>query len=106
MAILSADGKYVTVQKGDTLWDIAAKHLGSGSKYTTLAAINDLSNPDLIYVGQKIYLSKQSSSTTKSNDSQRATIKQFGLQSDTDNELFATWSWSKTGDTENYQILW
>ena len=112
MATLSADGKYVTVVKGDTLWAIAAKYLGSGSKYTQLAAINNISNPNLIYVGQKVYLSSQSSggggsSTTPTTPAATAvTINQFGELSDVDNTLFVTWTWSRTGDTQNYEVQW
>lgn len=107
MATLSSDGKYVTVEKGDTLWNIAEKHLGSGVKYKQLAAINGIPNPDRIYVGQKIYLTSDGSSTTdkKSNNSNRPTVTQFGLISNVDNTLFATWSWSKD-NTESYKVLW
>ena len=60
MAKLASNGKYVTVEAGDCLSQIALDHLGSASKYKELAAINDIPNPDLIYIGQKIYLSEVS----------------------------------------------
>lgn len=44
---------YYIVQSGDTLSGIAAKY---GTTYTELAEINGISNPNLIYVGQKILL--------------------------------------------------
>lgn len=95
-----------TVKKGDTLWGIAKTYLGDGSKYTQLAAINNISNPNRIYVGQVIKLtSSGGSSSSTSANSNAATINQFGLQSDTDNTLFATWSWSK-GNTASYAVLW
>lgn len=40
-----------TVKKGDTLWAIADKLLGVGSKYTEIKALNGL-NGDTIYPGQ------------------------------------------------------
>ena len=43
-----------TVQKGDTLWAIAAKYLGSGTKYPQIASENNIKNPNLIYPGQKL----------------------------------------------------
>ena len=44
-----------TVKKGDTLWSIAKKAYGDGSKYTKIASANsDIKNPNLIYVGQVI----------------------------------------------------
>lgn len=45
-----------SVVAGDTLWAIAKKHLGDGSKYTELAKLNNISNPNLIRVGQVIRL--------------------------------------------------
>lgn len=39
------------VQKGDTLYSIALKF---GVKWQELAAYNDITNPDLIYVGQEL----------------------------------------------------
>lgn len=48
--------KIVTVKSGDTLWAIAKRELGDGSKYTELAKLNNLSNPNLIHPGQVIKL--------------------------------------------------
>ncbi|MGE7115094.1 LysM peptidoglycan-binding domain-containing protein, partial [Lysinibacillus sp. NPDC047702] len=45
-----------TVVSGDTLWAIAKKYLGDGSKYTELAKLNKISNPNVIKVGQVIKL--------------------------------------------------
>ena len=43
-----------TVAKGDTLWKIAQKHYGNGSRYTAIFEANKpmLSDPDKIYPGQ------------------------------------------------------
>lgn len=41
-----------TVKKGDTLWAIAKKYYGDGSKYMTIANASGVSNPDLINIGQ------------------------------------------------------
>ena len=107
MAILSSDGKYVTVQRGDTLTEIAVKYAGGYSKYKQLAAINNISNPNRIYIGQKIYLasSGSGSSTSSKTSSNKPTINQFGEQSNAEGVLFATWSWSKS-NTESYKVLW
>ena len=107
MATLSSDGKYVTVQKGDTLWGIAKTHLGDGNKYKQLATINNISNPNLIYVGQKVYLTKNGApSTSKTTPSNKVKITAFGLQSNADGKLFATWEWGKQNQTEKYKVLW
>lgn len=112
MARLSSDGKYVIVEKGDTLSAIAKKY-GNGKTYQQLAAINNISNPNKIAINQKIYLSKTtgnssggSSTTTKKPASSKvAKINNFGLQSDSDNTLFATWKWDKS-NTEEYSYQW
>ena len=44
------------VKRGDTLWAIAKKYLGNGQKYRVLATLNNIKNPNLIYVGQTIRL--------------------------------------------------
>ena len=49
--------KTYTVQKGDTLWNIAKKQLGYGSKYKDLAKINNIANPNLLSVGMVLKLS-------------------------------------------------
>ena len=48
--------EYYVIQKGDTLWAIASKFLGSGNKYTQIFEDNRevIKDPDLIYPGQKI----------------------------------------------------
>ena len=109
MAKLSADGKYVTVVKGDTLWGIAKTHLGSGIKYKQLASINNISNPNLIYVGQKVYLTSEggSSSGSSSTNSNKPEITAFGELSTKDDTLFATWTWSKSKNhTAKYKVSW
>lgn len=36
------------VKSGDTLWDIAKKYYGDGSKYTVIATENNISNPNML----------------------------------------------------------
>lgn len=110
MAKLSADKKSVTVEWGDTLSQIAVDYAGGYSKYKQLAAINNISNPDLIYVGQVIKLTNEagsgSGSASTSTNSNKAIIDHFGLQSNTDNTLFAMWTWNKDSETESYKVSW
>ena len=42
-----------TVVKGDTLWDIAAKYLGNGTRYPEIKTLNDLKS-NTIYSGWKL----------------------------------------------------
>lgn len=106
MAKLSADKKSVIVEKGDSLTQIAVDYAGGYSKYKQLAAINNITNPDRVCIGQTIKLTKEATShDTKSSNSNKPTIIQFGLISNVDNTLFATWSWSKS-NTESYKVVW
>ena len=45
-----------TVKQGDCLWDIARINLGNGSRYTEIAELNGISNPNIISVGQTLLL--------------------------------------------------
>jgi LysM repeat protein len=47
-----------TVKSGDTLWNIAKKYYGDGSKYTKIYEANKdkIKNPNLIYVGQVLVI--------------------------------------------------
>lgn len=51
---------WYTVKKGDTLAKIAAKYLGSASKWPVIAkdSHNKLRNPNRLSVGQKLYIPK------------------------------------------------
>lgn len=48
--------KSYTVKKGDTLWAIAKRFYGDGSKYKIIAEKNDIKNPNLIYPEQVLKL--------------------------------------------------
>lgn len=94
------------VKKGDTLWDIAEAYFGDGNQYKRLAAINNLGNPNLIFVGQEIKLEGGTGSTTTKTAVNKVTISQFGLQSNVENTLLAAWTWYRSNETENYEVLW
>lgn len=116
-----------TVKKGDTLSEIAQKYKSQYGFEKTydyvdeLVKLNNIKNPNLIIVGQVLVLEKETSSggssssggnntpyeypTIPPNPTSRATIRLFGLQSDTEDTIYATWTWSKE-HTEHYQIMW
>lgn len=110
MAKWHVEGQSVKVESGDTLSQIALDYLGSASKYTQLAAINGISNPNLIYVNQIIKLTNEGGSdpgaSSPSTSVGKVAIKQFGLQSDAENVLFVTWDWPKESETASYKVLW
>ena len=51
-----SEKKYYTVVSGDTLWGIAKRFYGNGSRYPEIAKANNISNPDIIYVGQVLLI--------------------------------------------------
>ncbi len=56
----SATVEYYEIQAGDSLWKVAEKVYGNGSKYTKIFEENKevIKDPDLIYPGQKIRIPK------------------------------------------------
>lgn len=95
-----ADTKY-TVQKGDTLYSIAQKY---DTTVNTLVSINNITDPDYIVVGQVLVVAGDSVPKTP-NNSNAARITAFGLQSNTDRTIYATWDWDKS-KTESYKVMW
>lgn len=88
---------YYTVQSGDTLSGIANKF---GTNYESLASLNNISNPNRIYVGQVLKLSANSTTassthqvtanttsagsyTVKSGDSLSAIAARYGMSYET-----------------------
>ena len=107
----SAKPSTITVERGDTLSQIAVDYLGSYNKYKDIAKLNGIKGPKYnIYVGQKIKLSgtaSSSSSKKSSTNSNKANVTMFGLMASSgDDKLYAVWTWSKSKNTENYEIEW
>lgn len=100
-----------TVKKGDTLSEIAWKYnstynYGSSvtAAYKKLAEINDIDDPDRIVVGQVLKL-KADGTTPKKTKGSQVVFKAFGLQSDTDRTVYASWAWDKS-HTDSYKCIW
>ena len=89
-----------TVVKGDTLSEIAVRYDTNVAK---LVELNNIKNPDYIVVGQVLKLTGTPSTTT--NKTSKANVNVFGLQSNTDRTMYATWIWSKD-NTKEYQTIW
>lgn len=90
---------------GDTLSEIAKK---SNTTVKKLQVLNNIKDPDKIYVGQTLKLSGNkgnSSNTSNATSSNSAIIEHFGLQAGTDSTLFAKWKWDKT-ETDHYEVVW
>jgi LysM repeat protein len=58
--ILAASGstaqRTYTVKRGDTLWDIAARLLGNGNKWHSIADLNGVRDPKKLQIGQVLKL--------------------------------------------------
>lgn len=103
-------GKYIIVVSGDTLSGIAVecKSESGGKTYHQLAALNNITHPKLwVFVGQKVYLTKDGSGSSNStaNNSNKVDDIQFGVQSNNESTLFACWKWSRD-NTANYEVRW
>lgn len=90
-----------TVKKGDTLSKIAA---ANGTTVSELAKLNNITNVNLIYVGQVLKLSG-TATPVATNTSNKAIITSCGLQANTDRTVFAVWSWDKAY-TKEYKYRW
>lgn len=96
-----------TVVSGDTLWGIAQRY---NTTYQELARINNIPNPSLIYVGQVLKIRDDGGGTVQPDPipptaTYSVTITAFGLQSDTDRTVFATWSFTRD-NIDNYSVMW
>lgn len=101
--------KYHTVKKGDLPSAICKKY---GISLSQLVKLNHLKKNSrgnyLIYIGQKLIISGKtttSHSTPDKKPSNCPKIIHFGLQSDTDSTVFATWEWSRS-NTDKYKVVW
>lgn len=103
------------VVKGETLMSIAKKYKDKYYKgysdtkaRNTIAAYNEIPSPYRIHVGQKILIATTVSGSTvkkSKNNSLTPKIKAFGIQSDSENTVFATWKFDKD-HTKEYKCIW
>jgi len=61
---LPMDPKTYTIVSGDDLWAIAVKIYGDGYKWVDIAKANNLTDPGLIHIGNKLKLPEQKSTLT------------------------------------------
>lgn len=105
--------KYHIVKKGDLPSPICKKY---GISLSQLVKLNNLKKNRygnyLIYVGQKLIISGKTTTSHSTPDKKPSTTKSncpkiihFGLQSDTDSTVFATWEWSRS-NTDKYKVIW
>ena len=91
------------VVAGDTLSEIAVRYGVSVSKLLQLNP--SITDPDFIVIGQKIKYSGTAEVKTE-NTTSKATVTNFGIQSNSGGRtVYATWDWDKD-NTENYEVKW
>lgn len=95
-----AETKY-TVKRGDTLSEIAVTY---NTTVDRLVELNHITDPDYIVVGQVLLISG-TPTPLPTVVKRQATIKTFGLQSDTERGMYADWSWD-ADNTDHYEIKW
>lgn len=95
-----------TVKSGDTLSGIAKKY---NTTVDNLVKLNKITNPNYIVVGQKLIISGATATETKTTTTTaaatKATVKAFGVQSNTERTMYATWDWSRS-NTKEYKVKW
>ena len=92
-ASTTATATYYTVQSGDTLSRIAVEY---NTTTATLTSLNNLSNPNLIYVGQRLLVKSASTSAASSATS---TATSTASATSTSSTTSATTYTVKSGDT-------
>mgnify|MGYP001287868466 FL=1 len=50
------EAKQYTIKEGDTLWDLADKNYGDGSRWQEIAKANDISDPRTLQIGANILI--------------------------------------------------
>lgn len=93
--------KYHKVVWGDTLWSIAQNNNTTVKK---IAELNNIKNPDIIVEGETIIVSGEAKTETKTTTSY-VKIERFGLQNNSQRNVYVTWAWTKS-NTKHYQVQW
>lgn len=92
-----------TVQKGDNLTKIARNY---NTTVKSIVELNNIKDPNLIYVGQVLTISGTATPTTSTTNTMAAPIiTGFGLVSNSEFRLFVGWDWDQE-HTKEYKVQW
>jgi LysM repeat protein len=77
-----------TVVKGDTLWDIAERYYGDGSRWPEIYEANkdEIQDPDLIYPGQEFTIPGEGEAPTEESDSEEEESEDDDSDSETEDD--------------------
>lgn len=90
------------VKRGDTLWEIAEKYLGSGEYNPQIAQENNIKNPNLIYPGQVFHITKGSEPSitvkeTKASETNQGADGSSGASPKLVSAVLVQKNWNDTG---------
>ena len=101
------------VQRGDCLWKIAASVYHNGNRWREIASANGLptSGNPIIYPGQ-LFILRGITPGSQSNSpapapvvtTNQVSIDWFGLEADTEREMYCVWTWSKS--PQSFKLRW
>ena len=101
--------KTYVVQKGDTLYGIAKNN---GTTVAAIAKLNDIADPNFIVEKQPLQIPVGTSTTPPpatppEPNMTKAVVNVFGLQTNTDRTIYASWKWDRDdGATKEYETKW
>lgn len=107
MGYLSADGKFIIVEEGDTFSELAEQFYGY-SKMDQWAAYAGIKNKNNIVTGEQIPAMPKDSTNTPNNASVGTEIKniRFGVLTTSPDTLYIAWAWSKLSETKSFTVEW
>ncbi len=70
----------ITIEKGDTLWDLCQEHLKDPLRWRELSKYNDFSDPDWIYPGEKLRIPLSMTTVIKEEAEEKVVVDQEELE--------------------------
>ena len=70
----------ITIEKGDTLWDLCHEHLKDPLRWRELSKYNDFSDPDWIYPGEKLRIPLSMTTVIKKEAEEKVVVDQGELE--------------------------
>ena len=70
----------ITIEKGDTLWDLCQEHLEDPLQWRELSKYNDFTNPHLIYPGETLRIPLAMAKDALDGAEEKLTMQQEGLE--------------------------